>query len=308
MASLKGEPLAHGSPLSEMAPVQAATASLRVGLTDLYGGNHPLLRDLGTPELVRARERGFEILADWPNGFRNFLDNLYDQKPCGGFSVRFVYGEHLFYWLRNADISIEPLRRELRQHFLRNAPRRLGQSSFGGGAKVEPNSVTLSYLATVSGRDVKTIIKVAKHRKFVDTDHPTPSTLISNKHAKELIADFADSVGVADAVSLMGLTKVGFLRLRRSVQVPGRLSYRHYVRSALIEFVGLVGNGTGEVGIAPPRAATIPDAAKSTKISTEKIVKAIVERRLRPLGRLKHTNGISSILVNLDDVRKFVRN
>lgn len=118
-----------GHPYLEDMPLGEAISLLeRLGVTsiDPQGSLRRLRSEVGTERLMIA---GYQVLSDFPNGFRALLDGIASVRATrlGAWGVNKVYGE-FYYWVQDLPASqlTDAMREELADHAQANTPLKTG--------------------------------------------------------------------------------------------------------------------------------------------------------------------------------------
>lgn len=295
--------------LDELTLAAAIPLVERVGAMRLHGR-----RARSDAKLVDPRpllSAGMAAFEGGPSPFHSFLDGLVatarpdrDELTPGA-----AYGR-LYGWLVHdeRDPTYGPVREVLRAHAIASLPLSPGRVLLG-------RPVAAPLLGTVAGLSRATGLEKATVERFlaligaVPAPGPSPIPLYAAADCARVASLAAASCWSWEARRALGLTNEGMGSLvSAGCLVPilprrGREAREDRFDRADVERLALgLSDGVRRLRAVPSDCALLPQAARRGMSSIGLIVRALVDGRLVPRGRLPGRPGLSGLVLKVDDV------
>jgi hypothetical protein len=316
LARLAGE---QSSPFLDGLDLHAAIKTCEMIGAVAVCGRTPNLRRLSDDGWWRAGAAGFEIAAGGPPAIGAFLTELQHTYPYGRSGLegpQAIFGRLYQFLEFGAEHSAyDPVRDLVGRHIRDHLPVGPGDSVFGiPVAKRTLHSIRT--LSTESGMHAKRLRKLLLGAGIIG-GHQTD--LADNIVTFD--ADSADAV-VSRANGAMSLPAAGkylnaprvHIRLlaenkfiKPCVPAAAFSANDQYAQADLDEFLRRLLDGAHAVGRPEPRRTSIPAAAKRACCSAADIVRLILDRKLKWVGRASGERGYLSVLIDVDEIRAKTR-
>ena len=272
------------------------------------GRNAPKLKGVPTVELVAVASEGFRALQDDGSNIGAILDRLAAVEA--GVTVPKVssfYGK-LHVWLLNSpDPSVDAIRNIVARHAAAAFPRsNLG--SLYGRCDLPWERITLGAAARLWGVTPGKALK-ATRLAGVAISRKTRMHEITRAQY-HLVQDWlTNHMTVDDARLHSGVTIKVFYTLLKAGLLPPRKAlpsdpFSFFNQQELEDLVSRAHGGCPVIDRCPPGCVTIEGASRPFH-GTAALIRALLERRIKAIGRLASRTGLAAIIVRLaesDDV------
>ena len=285
--------------------------SRAIDLLELVGAGESGRWGLRDPRRVEASgllSAGYAILSGGASTFLRHLDGLVATAPAprDHLGPGSVYGR-LYRWLssENLDPAFAEVRTLVREHALSRLPIPAGQPVLGEAAQ---NQAIFS-LAQAAGRMV---VQKALARRFLAAVDARPIQALGNSElyaapdVEKAVTLHATTLWGAQARTLLGLSgdalgslvKEGCLPVALGARATGTRDDRFRTEDVR-RLLDAVTRDLPLLPSAPEGTRTLVAAGRSAMSSTGELVRAILDRRLRPTGRLAGMSGLAGVLVEV---------
>lgn len=265
-----------------------------------------------------AGAAGFEITKAGVDGLENFMSKLEREHTRtttkgSAHGPQAIYGKLYMNFAQSLpDAAYDPVRRVLAQHILAHFPLGLGDELFG--KPVEMRRLHSIWTASIAYEmHPKRLRKlIAAEGLISDPTLKDRDILFDAEVADRLFKREADSLSMKQVEVYINaprpmaqiLFKAGLIR--RHVVGLGKMN-EVYFKSELDDFLARLFRKAETVTEPGPGICDIVTAAKRTNSSTAEYIRLVLEDRLSWVGRRAQTEGVLSLLVNLDEARPLVR-
>lgn len=306
------------NPFLDAFPLYAAVKTCEViGATAMFGRNV----HLGKLEFERradARERGFEIASEGSDGIKAFLKGLQgsfarSRKGLASYGRVAFETIHRFLTPRKrtseANVAFAPLRLVVSEFIKENYPLAPGELVFDERISVRTLHSVRS-LSTETGMNPRRLLKLLREARLVTEDQMDLSdrnVVFDAERARLALQGAQEAMSVKEAAERLGLTKGTTLNLVREgslrsflpatdvkPRIPGR---------SVADFMERLLDGAQVVRRSGGRRMQLRLAARELFVSEVKIVRWILEKRLRWVGRLSGAVDCRGVLVVADEVK-----
>ncbi|WP_294540023.1 TniQ family protein [uncultured Rhodoblastus sp.] len=258
---------------------------------------------------------GFDIVSQGESGIRNFISELwrdYPKKKTPSHGVQAVLGI-LNEWLRAETEDQAIFRDIIYRHVVETLP--VGPGDTVLGRPVTARRFHSIYTAAKEyGIHPKTARKYLATAGVLPEDHADKTDHLclfdAVAHAP-LLKRIGSSMSLKDVETYLGAGRVyakllhdhGFIKPFISTEEKG-IGEHVFAKEDLNEFLSRLLHGSTPVGKFLPPIYPIAEASRRSNRGAAEVVAAILENRLTWRGRLAGAVGFSSLLVNLDEVKR----
>ena len=289
-----------------------------VGAVEMFGRT-PNLKELSDEDWRRAGAAGFVIAADGPASFGTFLSGLqatFDYSGSGNEGPQALFGR-LYQWLEFGadDVAYDPVREVIAQHIHGHLPLAAGDTVFGRPVEVRTlHSIRSLHLET--GLHPKRARKLLRAAGIIGVDQDPlvdANVIFPSEEASRVITRAQGALSLPDAGEYLNaprvhrvlLVQAGFLVPCLSAAAFGAVD--QYAIADLDAFLERLLDGAHAVVTPNAGQVDIPAAAKRACCSAAEIVRFVLDKKLKWVGRQAGVEGYLSVLVDLEEIRGLVR-
>jgi len=290
----------------------------------------PLIERVGAIRLHGRRARSDARLVDagpllsagmaafegGPSPFRSFLDGLVAtaRPDRDELTPGLAYGR-LYGWLVHdeRDPAYGPVREALRAHAIASLPLPPGRDLLGRPV-TEPVLGTVARLSRAAGLEKATVERLLASLGAVPAPGPSPIPLYAAADCARLADLAAATCWSAQARRALGLTNEGMASVvSAGCLVPVLPRHGREVREdrfdrAAVERLAVgVFTGVPRLRDVPAGCAPLPEAARRGMSSIGSIVRAVLDGRLAPRGRVRGRAGLPALVLRVADVAALQR-
>jgi hypothetical protein len=258
---------------------------------------------------------GYDIVSQGEPGIKTFISDLwrvYPKTKAPTQGVQAVLGI-LHSWLRAETDDQEIIRDIIYRHVAETLP--VGPEDQVLGRAVPIRRLHSIYTASKEfGIHPKRLRKLLALSGAIPADHALRTdhaNLFDAQKYAPLLARIATSMSLKEIETYLGADRVyakllhdrGFIKPFISTEEDGLGEYA-FAKDDLDDFLARLLRGSAPVAEFKPPVYPIAEASKRANRSAAEVVAAILEGRLTWRGRLTTAAGFSSVLVNLDEVKR----
>ncbi|WP_419951735.1 TniQ family protein [Methylobacterium sp.] len=296
----------------------AARVCEMLGAVSIFGPTVPL-RTLTDADWHRAGDVGFGIAQSGEAGVRAFLSDLQATNPSSWNAVdgaQAMFGR-LYQWLAfgapHADF--DPIRDVMFRHIVETTPIAPGETLFG--RRVEYRSVhSIRTASQDTGRHPKTLRKILLAQGVIDRDDDGSldhHVRFDAAQTQALLAHHEDAVSIKGLETYLNtgrvqakiLVKHGFIEPLHSHSSAQR-QRPTFSTADLDHFLYMLTDRAVPATNPAPPIVNIPGAAKRANCGAHEVIRLILDRKLGWVGQDEAVPGYLGILVNADEVKRFV--
>ena len=206
----------------------------------------------------------------------------------------------------------------VRRHIIETLP--VGPDDIILGKKVEKRILhSIHTASTELGVHPKRLRKILAAKGVLPANHDELSNhaaTFSADGAQELLVKIQSAMTLRDVEAYLGAGRVqarllmeqGFIVPFASTETRGQGGIDHaFAKADLDDFLAHLFDGAVEVAAPQPPAYSIQDAAKRANCGAGEIIRLILDKKLRWVGKLASAKGYAAVLVNLDEIKELVR-
>ncbi|MET3782937.1 hypothetical protein [Methylobacterium radiotolerans] len=259
---------------------------------------------------------GMAAFEGGPSPFRSFLDGLVaTARPDRDELTPGVAYGRLYGWLVHdeRDPAYGPVREALRAHAIASLPLQPGRDLLGRPV-TEPVLGTVARLSRVTGLEKATVERLLASLGAVPAPGPSPIPLYAAADCARLADLAAATCWSAEARRALGLTNEGMASVvSAGCLVPVLPRHGREVREdrfdrAAVERLAVgVFTGVPRLRDVPAGCAPLPEAARRGMSSIGSIVRAVLDGRLAPRGRVRGRAGLPGLVLRVADVAALQR-
>ena len=289
-----------------------------VGAVEMFGRT-PNLKELSDEDWRRAGAAGFVIAADGPASFGTFLNGLqatFDYSGSGNEGPQALFGR-LYQWLEFGadDAAYNPVRDVIARHIPGHLPLAAGDTVFGRPVEVRTlHSIRSLHLET--GLHPKRLRKLLRAAGITDASQDPlvdANVIFPSEEASRVITRAQGALSLPDAGEYLNaprvhralLVQAGFLVPCLSATAFGAVD--QFAIEDLDAFLERLLDGAHVVTEPKAGQVDIPAAAKRACCSAAEIVRFVLDKKLKWVGRKAGVEGYLSVLVTLEEIRGLVR-
>lgn len=260
---------------------------------------------------------GYDIVSQGETGIKTFISDLwsaYPKKKTPTHGVQAVLGI-LHSWLRAETEDQEIIRDIIYRHVAETLP--VGPEDQVLGRAVPVRRLHSIYTAHKEyGIHPKRLRKLLALSGAIPEDHASRTdhaNLFDAQKYAPLLARIATSMSLKEIETYLGADRIyakllhdrGFIKPFISTEEDG-VGEHAFAKDDLDDFLARLLHGSERVAEFKPPVYSIAEASKRANRSAAEVVAAILENRLTWRGRLTTAAGFSSVLVNLDEVKRIL--
>jgi hypothetical protein len=289
-----------------------------VGAVEMFGRT-PNLKKLSDDEWRHAGTAGFEIAAGGPVSIGTFLSQLqatFDYSGSGNEGPQALFGR-LYQWLEFGadDAAYNPVRDVIARHIRDHLPLGPGDAVFGQPIEIRTlHSIrSLSLEANVHPKRLRKLLRAAGITSASQDLLVDANVIFPSEEASRVITRAQGALSLPDAGEYLNaprvhralLVQAGFLVPCLAATAFGAVD--QYAIADLDEFLERLLDGAHAVSEPTDGQVGIPAAAKRACCSAAEIVRFVVDKKLKWVGRQAGVEGYLSVLVDMEEIRGFVR-
>jgi hypothetical protein len=289
-----------------------------VGAVELFGRT-PNLNELSDEDWRRAGAAGFEIVSGGPASIGTFLSKLqttFDYSGSGNEGPQALYGR-LYQWLEFGadDVAYDSVRELIGRHIHGHLPLAAGDNVFGRPVEVRTlHSIRSLHLET--GLHPKRARKLLRAAGIIGAEQDLlvdANVIFPSGDASRVVKRAQGALSLPEAGKYLNaprvqrslLVQAGFLTPCVAATDFGAVD--QYAVADLDDFLRQLLDGARAVTKPKADQVDIPSAAKRACCSATVIVRLIIEKQLKWVGRRAGVEGYLSVLVDLEEIRGLVR-
>lgn len=285
-------------------------------------GREPKLGTMTDDDWRNAADAGYKIAAGAEPAIRAWLAEQQNSYPYSGSATEGAQAQmgRFFTWLAYSapDAGFDPVRDLVRLHIIETLP--VGTGDVILGKPVEKRVLHSIHTASLEfGAHPKRLRKILAAKGLLPANHDERSdhaTTFNADAAQELLDKIQTSKTLRDVETYLNAGRVqarllmeqGFIVPFATTEERGQGGIDHaFAKRDLDDFLARLLNGAVDVAAPQPPAYSIQEAAKRANCGAGEIIRLILDKKLRWVGKLASAKGYAAVLVNLDEIKELVR-
>jgi hypothetical protein len=293
--------------LGQLTVSEAFIAIMNIGRAKIYGKLPPPFEGMTQLQRIALKTAGLGVLSNWPEGFQDLLETLSRGSDGGKIGPKKMFGRALYIWLyQDSSAQFEPLRDILRNFYLSRWPATPQLAIFK--KKVATSDyVTLGSAAAELGISLQRMGTLARSHGCIEPGRLTRAIPIRRSDVARIQTIISTSISREEAREELGVTPGAMKRLVSENIISSESYARRMLDSG--EVRTLVSRLVGDAPVfevAPKGALGLRFAARVSGRSIPRLIRAIQDGALRPVGVLRREKGLPSILISVSEARAIV--